>query len=319
MSRASRAWDHMARALARFGASILFMGAHDGMHRAQSAPPAWQTAASGKLSFEIASVKQNLSSKSGSDSNVPLFGERYPPNGGLFSAVNQPLSNYLAFAYNLDITRARMLDSELPKWAIADRFDIQARAPAGATKDQMRLMMQSLLADRFHLKAHLETRETKIYALELIKPGLTGPRLQPHAENPPCADTSSPLSSSNGSVISTPEGFPMRCNSPIGFVDSKGAGYGGRKVTMQMFAQDIIIAPGSPAMDRPVFDQTGLTGKYDFIMKYSPQWNATAPAPNDTGPTFLEALQDQLGLRLESTKAAVDVLVVEHVEQPSPN
>src|SRR5690349_7851905 len=169
MSRAPRAWSHMTRAVALFGASILFMGAHGAMHRAQSDLLALQTAAGGKLSFEIASVKQNFSSKQGSDSNVPLFGDRYPANGGLFLAVNQPLSNYLAFAYNLDITRARMLESELPKWALAGRFDIQARAPAGATKDQMRLMMQSLLADRFHLKAHLETRETKIYALELIR------------------------------------------------------------------------------------------------------------------------------------------------------
>jgi len=308
----------MARAVALFGASILFMGAH-GMHGAQSGPPVGQTTANGKLVFDVASVKQNLTSKSGSDSNVPLFGERYPPNGGLFAALNQPLSNYLAFAYKLDITRARMLESELPKWALADRFDIQARAPVGTTKDQMRLMMQSLLADRFHLKAHFETRETKIYALELVKPGMTGPKLQPHTENPPCADASNPFSSSNGSLISTPEGFPTRCDSPVGFANPTGAGYGGRNVTMQMFAQDLVIAPGSPAMDRPVFDQTGLTGQYDFIMKYSPQWNATAPPPGDTGPTFLEALQDQLGLRLESAKAPVNVLVVDHVEEPSPN
>ncbi len=98
-----------------------------------------------------------------------------------------------AFAYKLSITQARLLDSELPKWALAYRFDIQARATADATKDRMRLMMQSLLADRFQLKAHFEMRETKIYAIELVRAGATGPKLQPHTEDPPCPDASTPF------------------------------------------------------------------------------------------------------------------------------
>ncbi len=89
---------------------------------------------------------------------------------------------------------------------------------------------------------------------------------------------------------------------------------------MQMFAQDLIIAPNNPTMDRPSFDQTGLTGKYDFIMNYSPQWNATTPpAGEDMAATFLEALKVQLGLKLEATTARVDTLIIDHISEPSPN
>jgi uncharacterized protein (TIGR03435 family) len=286
---------------------------------AQLAAADWEKASGGKMSFDVASVKQNTSSDRGSDSNVPFFGDRYPPNGGLFSAKNYGLSAYIAFAYKFTMPQSRMLNAELPKWAATDRFDVEGRGPADATKDQMRLMMQSLLADRFQLKAHFETRETKVYALELVKPGVTGPKLQPHKDDPPCGDTSAPRTSARGSLITTPSGFPVLCDTPIGFVNSSGASYGGRDITMQMFVESLIIAPNNPPIDRLILDQTGLTGKYDFVVNYSPQWNPTNPSPDDTGPTIFEALKDQLGLKLEATTASVNTLIVDHIEEPSPN
>ena len=82
--------------------------------------------------------------------------------------------------------------SHLPKWADTDYFEIQARGPANATKDQMRLMMQSLLAERFQLAVHFETHEISVLAVALIKPGKPGPGLSPHDQGPPCHAPSSP-------------------------------------------------------------------------------------------------------------------------------
>lgn len=278
----------------------------------------WEKAAGGKTAFDVASVKKSAASAHGSDSNMAFFGDRYPPNGGLFSATNYALSSYIAFAYKLDLTHARMLDSELPKWAVGDRFDIQARGPTDVTKDQMRLMMQSLLADRFQLKAHFDTRDTKVYLLELVKPGVTGPKLQPHKDVPPCADASAPWTS-NGELVVTPAGFPMRCGSPVGFSSPKGASYGGRDLAMQAIVDSLVIAPNNPRIDQPVIDKTGLTGQFDFILDYWPQWDITKPEPDNAGPSLFEAIKEQLGLKLEETTTPMETLIIDHVEEPSAN
>jgi bla regulator protein BlaR1 len=278
----------------------------------------WETVAGGKMSFDVTSVKLSDPSVHNSDSNMSFFGDRYPPSGGLFSARNQELSDYIAFAYKLTWIQSRMLNSTLPKWAAEAHYDIQARGPDGITKDQMRLMMQSLLVDRFGLKTHFESRETKIYALRLVKPGVTGPKFRPHTENPPCADPSTPVASAAG-LNKTAAGFPMTCNTPIGFASANGAAYAGRNLAIEQIAEGLTIAPNGVPIDRPVVDQTGLTGKFDFILNYSPQWNTTAPQPDDNSPPLFEAMKDQLGLKLDAIAAPYRNLVVDHIEPPAPN
>jgi bla regulator protein BlaR1 len=285
--------------------------------RAQTPGEDWEKAAGGKMAFDVASVKANVGSDTSSDSNVPFFGERYPANGGLFSARNNVLSMYLAFAYKLSRTQFRLLDSEMPKWAAGQRFDIQARAPAGTTKDQMRLMMQSLLAERFQLKAHLEMRDTQVFALELVKPGVTGLKLRPHTDDPPCAGASTTISS--GPLGTTPLGFPLICGSPIGSVTPSGASYSGRNISLQAIAESFNIAPNNPRIDRPVIDRTGLAGNYDFVVNYWPQSNSTSPPPDDAAPVLFEALKQDLGLKLEATTAPFKTLVIDHVEEPTAN
>ena len=286
--------------------------------RAQDTAPDWEKAAGGKMSFDVASVKPNVSSDRSSDNNVPIFGERYPENGGLYSAKNTALSLYIAFAYKLSRTQFQPLNSAMPKWAASERFDIEARAPAGTTKDQMRLMMQSLLADRFHLTAHFATPDTPVYALELVKPGVTGPKLRPHTEDPPCGDPSA-ATFSNGSMLTTPLGFPMRCGSPIGFVNLSGASYSGRDVSMATIAESFITAPNNPIVDRPVLDRTGLTGNYDFVVNYWPQSNSTTPPPDDAPPILFDAVKHDLGLKLDATTAPFNQLIIDHIEEPTPN
>jgi hypothetical protein len=135
--------------------------------------------------FEVASVKSNLSNAP-ANSRFPLGpGDAYVP-GAIFSATNQPLIGYLRFAYKLG--QSDLLG--LPGWVYSDRFDIEARAQGNPTKDHMRLMMQSLLTDRFTLIAHTERQIKPVFNLVLAKSGKTGPQLQAHWENESCSTAS---------------------------------------------------------------------------------------------------------------------------------
>src|SRR5579863_4005111 len=141
--------------------------------------PDWQTAAGGKMAFEVASVKP---SKVFKPPGFALdYGDAKTPGGRLSTSF--PLLAYISFAYKLSPSemRAAALD-QLPKSIGTDLFEIEARGAGNPTKDQMRLMMQSLLADRFKLAVHFESREGPVFALTLVKPGQTGPKLRPHAE-----------------------------------------------------------------------------------------------------------------------------------------
>jgi uncharacterized protein (TIGR03435 family) len=308
--------------------------------RAQDATD-WQTKAGGKMAFEVASVKLSKPDARYT-TNVPLdpsdlfldvrTNER--PNGR-FSATSG-LSSYIGFAYKLRLTRGQRdaLISHLPKWVSTDLFEIQARAPGNPTKDQMRLMMQALLAERFQLAVHFETHETPVMAMTLDKPGKTGPGLRPHAEGPSC------------DAPPNPEIYPPICET-FGWkfgADERGSSSplllprtgGGRNTTTALIAWYL---PSMGNLDRPVIDRTGLTGRFDFTIKWTPDpnnvlpsgarvmpkggSNVSAPAPNPTpdteGPGFIQALREQAGLKLESTRGPVETLVIDHIERPSEN
>ena len=183
---------------------------------AQSAPrsaaPDWQVAAGGALSFDVASVKPNISGDDDSGSNVPLGAdETFTPTGGLFSGTNLELADYILFAYKLTPHQLQDALSQMPKWTGSDRFDIQARAPGSPNKDQFRLMMQALLADRFKLAFHYETRHLPVFALVLDKPGKLGPGIQRHPADAPCATAPSP----RGSPGLVAGGFPQTCGALV--------------------------------------------------------------------------------------------------------
>ncbi len=139
-------------------------------------------------SFEIASVKLNKSTDQ-AFSNFPMGpGDVYSSNGGRFSARGLPLVSYLFFAYKITGDQSEAVRSQLPGWATTDRFDIEAKTdgdPAKDTKDQMRLMVQSLLAERFRMDARYETKEVPVFAMTLAKPGKTGPQLRAHPADAP--------------------------------------------------------------------------------------------------------------------------------------
>jgi uncharacterized protein (TIGR03435 family) len=283
------------------------------------AVPQWQIDAGGKMAFDVASVKASKPSAEGWRTNFPLsLGPNMDAVGNLMS-VDVPPRVLIGFAYKISTGQTRFLMPGLPDWVDSEWFDIEARAAGNPTKDQFRLMMQSLLADRFKLATHHETRQVPIFAMVLSKPGKTGPQLAPHTDDAMCVadEQADPLLTPNAGLPPFPCGsilFPGLRPSVPGRI--KG---GGRDLTMDYIAA---FLTGFQGLDRPVVNRTGLSGKYDFWMELAPQSNGSLPdgvQTDSTGPTVLEALQEQLGLKLERTSGPVDVLVVDHVEEPSPN
>ncbi|HUA97344.1 MAG TPA: TIGR03435 family protein [Terracidiphilus sp.] len=303
-----------------------------------SAAAAWEQAAGGKQEFEVASVREDKASGRSSsnfslDNGNAYFaigkGDVMAPRGTLFMAKNLPLLRYVIFAYKLDGTQElalrfdfwQGLEERVPAWVKNDRFDIDARAPGDATKDQMRMMMQSLLAERFKLAVSWETREVPVYAMVLEKPGNLGPQLVQHPSSDNCAATALP-DAPGKSVPAAQPASPLPI--PCGMIahlppDAPGAHrFGGRDVTLAMLAESLPPQTGLVTLPRPVIDKTGLTGKFDFSMEWTPE-DTSEVDNHESGGTFREALKKQLGLKLEPQKGPVEVLVIDHVEQPSPN
>jgi uncharacterized protein (TIGR03435 family) len=230
---------------------------------------------------------------------------------------------YIAFAYKLSGTQelalrfnmfAGLTGTKLPKWVTgdfssgADRFDITARAAGQPTKDEMRLMMQRLLEDRFGLQAHFETREAPVYAMVLAKPGRLGAGLKPHRPEESC----------DGSTATPPANGVAVCG-VLGRLPASEPGMfriGARGISLELLASSLPAQTGLATLSKPVVDRTGLTGLYDVTLEWAGLLNG---APNPAGPAFDEALRDQLGLKLESGKGPVQILVVDRIDRPSEN
>jgi uncharacterized protein (TIGR03435 family) len=271
--------------------------------------------------FEVASVKLDKTNDP-PFSNFPLGpGDVYVPNGGLFSARGLPLVTYLFFAYKIIGNQAQSLLPQLPEWAKTDRYNIQARAEGNPGKEQMRMMMRSLLADRFGLKMHSEMREVPVLAFVLAKPGKMGPQLWPHTGGAPCPTEAAP--SMKGPVPTDARGLPALCNGIFPLPPSAPGRMkiGARSVTLQFLADSLSALAN---LGRPMIDRTGLTGPMDFLLEFvrertGPLEPGAAAPPEVSGPTLMEALREQLGIKLESAKSELDVLVLDRVERPSEN
>jgi uncharacterized protein (TIGR03435 family) len=202
-----------------------------------------------------------------------------------------------------------------PNWLDGERFDVIAKIPAGTTKEQFQVMMRNLLAERFGLKLHHETREFKSYDLVLAK---GGPKLQP----------STPADAQNATASTAPganldkDGFPI-LNHPGATTHFTTRADGVPVARMVVKAQpvSVLLPPLGSELKGKVADQTGLTGTYDFRLEYTPfvlQQAAAANAELET-PSLVTAI-GSLGLSVTDTKTPQDVLVIDHVEKvPSEN
>jgi uncharacterized protein (TIGR03435 family) len=264
-----------------------------------------QTAAA---QFEVASVKPNK----GGDNRVMIGIQP----GGRVNASNVALRMLLRQAFNIQ-------DFQIvggPDWIGTDRFDVIAKAPESdeqISQDRLRLMLRALLVERFKLAFHNETREVPIYALiKARSDGKLGPNLAPAAVD--CAAARGRRGGGPPPAAPQP-GQKMECGFMIGFGRMNVGG-----MPMSQLAQAL-----SQQLSRVVLDKTELTGNYDFELTYAPEaigsgsggpplLNGAPPPPPDPNlPNLFTALQEQLGLKLDSQRGPVDVIVIDHVEHPT--
>lgn len=256
------------------------------------------------ISFEVASIKPNTSSGQGQNIRRQA--------GGRLTVEGIPARMLITFAYQ--IQSYQLIGG--PGWISRDRFDIVAKldgdppsvAP-GLGPDHMMLALRTLLADRFKLVVHRETRELDIYALMMASPGgKPGPQLK--VAGPDCSPES--LAARRGAA---PNALP-----PI-FCGTRTAGPGRLMFSGMPLAFYATFVSGQ--VGRFVVDRTGLTGNWDFTLTYAP----TGPVPTGADPPPVDpnaadlftALREQLGLKLESTKGPVDVMVIDSIQQPIPD
>lgn len=267
------------------------------------------------MAFEVASIKPSKGAAAPSN-RLPNPWEDRNETGSRFRA-DATLSGYIQFAYKLWPNEAQNRElARLPKWAAGDRYSIEARAASNPTEDQVRLMVQSLLADRFHLQAHFDSREVAVFELKLRKAARPGPKLVPHADGPPCDKPGR----SPGDGL---PGFPPDCHS-LSAIAKPGTALvlvGSRDVTVKMLA-GVFSSIVPLDLGRPLVDKTGLTGRFDFTLEFAPESRTPSDAPvasAPAGPTPLDALRDQLGLMLEAARDSLPILVIDRVERPSEN
>jgi len=245
--------------------------------------------------FEVASIKPNP------PGGVSTGNVRFLP-GGRLSAQQVLLRFFIQNAYDLRPFQI----SGGPDWINSAGYDIEAKAEDNSTPDQMRMMMQSLLEDRFQMKAHRETREMPVYELAVAKSGLKLP--EPKEGSCASSDSDSP-------GAAAPCGRAMVRIGRMGGVQIQGGKIGISE----------LIRVLSNVLGRIVIDKTGFTGAFDAHLEFGLD-DSLAGLPHPPGPreetsaqSVFVAIQEQLGLKLESAKGPVEVLVIDHVEKPSGN
>jgi uncharacterized protein (TIGR03435 family) len=235
-----------------------------------------------RASFEVASVKPNKSGVQGS-------GTQWQPNGTVI-ATNVTLKSVIARAYEM-----REFQVDGPGWLSSARFDIAARAPEGTSDGQRPAMLRSLLADRFKLAARFETREQPVFALVVRNAGRLGPQLK--QSQLACSGASAP-----------PEGAFCGLNTSVGSA-------GGRIIGGGMRMDNIAAALANYAVDQAVVNRTNLDGAFDFELQFARLPSNERPDV----PSIFTAVQEQLGLKLEASRGPVQFLVIDKVEQPTPD
>jgi uncharacterized protein (TIGR03435 family) len=298
----------------------------------QSTPP--KPEATPKPEFEVASIK--LAPPPGQGRfRIGNTGGPGTPDPGLFSCTNCTVSMLVTSAF--DLKRYQFPGSLGPMEG--DRYNVTARVPEGTTKEQFRLMQQALLVDRFGLKYHWEKKEMQTYELVVAKGGI---KMKESAEDPAGAGAAPPpvnfqkLEMGKDGFPIFPPGRSMMIMSPRG----------ARKQAVAE-TMDQLVTMLSNQLNKPVTDGTGLKGKYDYILSWTPDMammmggrgGGPPPPPppggspvagggpmldlsdgDTSGPTLIGALQSQLGLKLEQKKGMVDIFVIDHVEKvPTEN
>ena len=253
--------------------------------------------------FDVASVRENK--------NVdPIAGIEmsggFAPSTTSLRVVNWSVENLLELAYGVNPNQI----TGTPKWPFPTLFIIQAKADSAADakiaalspaqqESEQQHMLQTLLQDRFKLKAHWQDKQGDVYKLVVAK---NGPRLKQAGDIQHSAEQ--PESSANESL-------------PAIYQKNDQQGY---DFIAHGCSMDVLAAILSTQFGRPVIDETKLTEKYDFVLKYKGRWDQDRNATDlDSMPPLDRALQEQLGLKVEQAKGPVKILVIDHIEKPTEN
>jgi uncharacterized protein (TIGR03435 family) len=269
-------------------------------------------------SFDVVSVKPNRSNQ-----GIPLV--VFQPGGRLIAA-NVNIRQVILVAYGID--NLQLVDA--PDWTTSERFAIEARTSDATPTSTIRLMLRSMLVDRFRLVAHSERRELPVIALTMARADRRlGPKLRssgsecaplrppegipippPPPPPPPGAVNAAPIRI----ILETDEPLGRRCGAMVapGWMSA-------RSITMQEFARQL-----STVVRRPVINETELPGAFDYDVIFSPEGLGgrlvgPPPASVSDAPSLETALRDDLGLRLDPRRGPVDVVVVDRIERPTEN
>ncbi|HTX34091.1 MAG TPA: TIGR03435 family protein [Bryobacteraceae bacterium] len=269
---------------------------------------AWAQPA-GKVEFEVVSIKPSPPPVGGGFM-VSCSGGPETKDPTLFTCQNMSLTNLISRAYEMPYYRVTAAD-----WMEQTRFHLNARVPAGATKAQLDLMLQDMLVTRFKLAVHHESKELAQFDLVVAK---NGPKFKP-AEEPPAPKedgASSPPAPKQSPLHMDKEGYPVLEAGIPGMAIMNGRA----RVYQPAGTMERLAALLSAQLRRPVNDATGLTGKYEISLYWDADTMRSPSQPLEPGPNLIQAVQDQLGLRLESKKGPVDFLIVDHAEKvPTEN
>lgn len=301
----SRGLLHKVRALRKLAEPMrrwamlalgVFVVAHAGLTNAQSSTASADDVPS--LTFDWASIRESAISGSYTMSFTN------PPHASLLILRNNPIMNMIVMAY--DVPYHGILDA--PEWVGSARYTIEAKSDSAVDEKLARMndqqarlekqhMLQVLLADRFQLEVRRDTRKGRIYNLVTAK---NGPKMSTDLK-PPTA-----------SQVAWFHGEPVPPLYQFGD-GSLGYEFVAHGATTGMLASEL-----GGQLDTSVIDKTGLTGKYDFVLQYDGTVAPSSDDPDAWSP-LVTALPKQLGLKLEPAEGPVDVLVIEHIERPSPN
>jgi uncharacterized protein (TIGR03435 family) len=243
----------------------------------------WAQSPAARSEFEVASIRRNTSGD---------LGRYIKPAAGRLTVSNMTVKDLMTIAYQVRDFQI----SGGPGWVNSDRYDIEAKTDGNTAPKQMaEPMLQALLQDRFKLKVHRETKELPVYELTVAKNGL---KIQPAKEGS-CSDLDPSKQVATG----------RRGSDFCGYVGMRGGSLEATKQSIPDLAKTLSFIFG-----RTVVDMTGLKEAFDIHLEFAPE-----NAPDSTSPSIFTAIQEQLGLKLDSGKGPVEVLVIDQVERPSEN
>ena len=233
-----------------------------------------------RLTFDVASIRS-------SNADNLNGGIKPLPGGYGYTAQNIPVKLMISLMYRVPMRQIK----SAPEWLNTERFDVEAKADRAYSVEDLHIMYQNMLIDRFNLKFHMETKQGNIYSLTVDPSGL---KMKPN---------------------DSPQDF----NIPVNFAPN---GFVGHRVPMPYLCW--FLGQQLQNDERPVVDQTGLKGNYDFNLSFTPPrppdvTKEDSGAPLDDRPSIYDALREQLGLKLQAEKGPVTYLVIDSIQKPSDN